>query len=88
MDEPITPVDAKKRIGVAMQPSEQVARYMDRQAHLEAWRVTGRSGWIRDRMLRPPGSLAPGYPTSDTDRSPYATPIRILSREVLDFMRQ
>jgi hypothetical protein len=53
MDEPITPVDAKLKIGAAVHLPQQLVQYENQRAHLDAWRVHGLSGWIRDQM-RPP----------------------------------
>jgi hypothetical protein len=54
MDEPVTPTDAKLKIGAVVQLPQQLLRYDNERAHLNAWRVSGLSGWIRDEMTRPP----------------------------------
>jgi hypothetical protein len=59
MDEPITPNDAKQKIGAAVQPPDQLVRYADEKEHMVSWRVTGLSGWIHSQ-LRPASAATNG----------------------------
>jgi len=61
MDEPVTPLDAKEKIGAAIPRSEDLVRYKNERAHLESWRVTGLTGWIRDQMRPSPSSLSENH---------------------------
>ena len=58
MDEPITPLLAKQKIAAAIAKPAQLASYKDERAHLDAWRVSGLSGWIRDQLVPSPGNTA------------------------------
>jgi len=52
MDDMSTPAAAKDKIAAAAPRAEDVVRYKDTTAHMNAWRKDGVSGWIREQ-LRP-----------------------------------
>jgi hypothetical protein len=50
VSEPVTPKIAKERIAAAAPIPAQIVRYMSAEDLLKAWKVTGLSGWIKERM--------------------------------------
>jgi hypothetical protein len=56
VDEPVTPIQSKDKIAAAVQNPGQLVRYKNEREHLNAWRIAGLSGWIRDQMR--PASLS------------------------------
>ena len=61
VNEPITPIDAKDKIAAAVAHPDQLVRYKNEREHLDAWKVTGLSGWIRGRMRPPSVAAADGH---------------------------
>jgi hypothetical protein len=62
MTDPVTPPTAKEKIAAAVPQPADVVRYDNERALMEAWRVTGLSGWIQDQIAPPSNPLAaPGH---------------------------
>jgi hypothetical protein len=49
-NDPVTPNLAKQRIAAAVPIATQVVKYANAKDLLEAWKITGLSGWIKQQM--------------------------------------
>jgi dienelactone hydrolase len=58
MTDPVTPETAKDKIAAAVPQPSDLVRYDNEHSLMEAWRVTGLSGWMEDQMIPPSKPLA------------------------------
>jgi dienelactone hydrolase len=57
LDDSVTPAAARDKIAAAVPNKENVIRYTDTTQHLNAWRQTGLTAWIK-QQLRPSSNVA------------------------------